>query len=133
MEKRRPRRIARLLEREISTLLMALPDLPARDLVTVTDVEVSPDLRHAKVFYSVLTEQEEDWQMVGKVLIRHAKEMRHKLAHRVVMKYLPEISFIPDLSIGNASHIETLLKQIHEADNGGSPDDAIPRAARVSE
>jgi ribosome-binding factor A len=120
MDNRRPRRVARLVEREISVLLASLPDLPSRDLVTVTDVEVSADLRHAKVYYSVLTDQEEDWDLVARLLARHAKEIRHELARRLVLKYHPEIRFIADSTVARAARIETLFKKIH--DEGGPGD-----------
>jgi ribosome-binding factor A len=120
MDNRRPLRVARLVEREISVLLALLPDLPSRDLVTITDVVVTADLRHAKVYYSVLTDREEDWRIVAKLLARHAKELRHELARRLVLKYHPEIRFIADPTVAHAARIETLLKKIH--DEGGRGD-----------
>jgi len=113
-ENRRSRRVARLLEREISVLLALLPDLPSQDLITVTGVEVSSGLRYAKIYYSVLTDQEEDWRLVAKLLTRHAKELRYQLCHRVTLKYHPEIHFIADRTASYADHIETLLRQIHQ-------------------
>ncbi len=120
MENRRLKRVARLLEREISVLLAELQDLPARDFITVTAVEVSKDLRHARIFYSLLTDREEDWKLVARVLSRHKKQLRHELAQRIVLKYHPEIRFIPDPTIARASRIEELLKEIHESDDGGT-------------
>ena len=120
MENRRLKRVARLLEREVSLLLAGLQDLPERDIVTVTAVDVSKDLRHAKIYYSLLTDREEDWQLVAKVLSRHKKELRHELAQRIVLKYHPEIRFIPDPTIARASRIEELLREIHESDDGGT-------------
>lgn len=118
MENRRPRRVARLLERELSALLALLPDLPSQDLVTITDVQLSADLRHAKIYYSVLTDQEDDWRLVAKLLSRHAKELRHELARRVVLRYHPEIRFIADPTAVSAARIETLLKKIHQTGGG---------------
>lgn len=120
MENRRPRRVARLIEREISVILSLLPDLPSQDLVTVTDVEVSADLRHAKIYYSVLTDKEEDWHLVAKLLARRKKELRYELAHRIVLKYHPEIQFIADPTASSAAHIETLFKKIHESGDEGA-------------
>ncbi|MFH1009836.1 MAG: 30S ribosome-binding factor RbfA [bacterium] len=120
MENRRAQRVAKLLEREIPALLSLLPELPSRDLVTITGVEVTRDLRHARVYYSVLTNQEEDWHLVAKFLARHAKGLRHELAGRVVLKYHPEIRFLPDPTAAHAARIEALLKQIHPTDAGGT-------------
>ncbi len=119
MEHRRAKRVAKLLEREISTLVVLLPELPSQELVTVTGVELSPDLRYAKIFYSVLTEQEEDWRLVAKVLAGHLKELRHELARRIVLKYHPEIHFVPDPTAQHAARIEALLKQVRSPDSGG--------------
>jgi ribosome-binding factor A len=113
IEKRRSQRVAKLLEREISALLASLPDLPSRDLITVTGVEVSHDLRYAKVYYSILTDKEEDWNLVERLLARHVKELRYQLSHRVTLKYHPEIHFMADRTASHADRIETLLKQIH--------------------
>jgi ribosome-binding factor A len=120
MENRRLKRVARLLEREVSILLAELQDLPARDFITVTAVEISKDLRHAKIFYSLLTDSEEDWNLVARVLSRHKKQLRHELAQRIVLKYHPEIRFIPDPTIARASRIEELLRDIHQSDDGGT-------------
>ncbi len=120
-ENRRSQRVARLLEREISVLLALLPDLPSQDLITVTGVEVSSDLRYAKIYYSILTDQEEDWHFVAKLFARHAKELRHQLAQRVTLKYHPEIHFIADRTALHAHRIETLLRQVHkDSDEGAS-------------
>ena len=120
MESRRPRRVARLIKREISVLLTLLPDLPSQDLITVTDVEVSVDLRYAKIYYSVLTDKEEDWHFVAQLLARHQKELRYQLAHRMVLKYHPEIHFIADPTASHAAHIETLFRNIHESGSEGA-------------
>ena len=120
MENRRLKRVARLIEREISVLLAGLQDLPAGNIVSVTAVEVSKDLRYAKIFYSLLMDREDDWKLVAKVLSRHRKELRHELAQRIVLKYHPDIRFIPDPTIARASRIEELLKEIHESDDGGT-------------
>jgi ribosome-binding factor A len=120
-ESRRSQRVARLLGREIPVLLSLLPDLPSQDLITVTGVEVSPDLRYAKIYYSVLTDQEEDWHLVAKLLARHAKELRHQLSQRVTLKYHPEIHFIADRTASHADHIETLLRQIHRDSDERTP------------
>jgi ribosome-binding factor A len=120
MENRRLKRVARLLEREVSVLISELQDLPSRDIITITAVEVSKDLRYAKIYYSLLTNHEEDWKLVAKVLSGHRKQLRHELAQRIVLKYHPEIRFIPDPTVARASRIEELLKQIHESDDGGT-------------
>jgi ribosome-binding factor A len=117
MEHRRAKRVAKLLEREISALVVLLPELPSGELVTVTGVELSPDLRYAKIFYSVLTDQEEDWHLVARVLAEHVKELRHELAQRMVLKHHPEIHFVPDPTAGRAARIEALLRQV-QSSNG---------------
>lgn len=101
-------------------ILALLPELPSRDLVTITGVEVTRDLRRARVYYSVLTNREEDWHLVAKFLARHAKELRHELAGRVALKYHPEIHFFPDPTAAHAARIEALLKEIHSTDAGGT-------------
>lgn len=95
--------MADILEREIKDLTPGL--------VTITRVILSRDLRHAKFYLSIYgSEEAQDRAMV--VLTNKAKRVRGLISRRVKMRYTPEIAFIHDKSMEEASHILKLMKDI---------------------
>jgi ribosome-binding factor A len=86
---------------------------PRLDMVTITGVEVSPDLRHATVFYGAL-----DRPDVGDALSSAAPRLRSALGREVRLKYLPALHFREDPSIEAGQRIEQILRDLHEQENG---------------
>lgn len=88
---------------------------PRVGFVTVTDAEVTPDLRHATVFLSTIKggkQRERSLQA-----LEHAKGyIRTELGRRLRMKYLPEIELAFDTSVEEAERIERLIKRAREED-----------------
>jgi ribosome-binding factor A len=82
--------------------------------VTVTGVQLSPDLRHARIFVSSMgseTEKEESLQALN-----HATGwIRHELGQRIRTRFLPEIVFLTDTSQDYGERIDRLIDQIHES------------------
>jgi ribosome-binding factor A len=88
--------------------------------VTVTAVDVTADLRHAKVFVSVLgTEEEKKATFEG--LASLAGHLRARLAKSLQLRVAPELQFKEDDTVARAARIETLLAEIKRKDNP-SPD-----------
>jgi ribosome-binding factor A len=86
---------------------------PRIGFVTVTAVRISPDLRHARVFVSVLgTEEERRATMAG--LASATPHLRAELGHEMRIKYLPELIFELDTGPETAERVEQLIRQIHE-------------------
>src|SRR5690242_13117188 len=77
-------------------------------LVSVTEVRMSPDLRHATVFVKPLLGQDE--QAVLKALRQNTAFLQREVAHRVRMKYAARLKFIIDESFDESSHIERILR-----------------------
>ena len=96
---------------------------PRVGFVTVTGVRVSPDLRYARVFVTVLGTPEEQKDAVAG-LESAAPRLRQALGRQVRMKYLPELRFELDTLQENAQRLEYLFHQIHaeSADEGSHPD-----------
>jgi len=117
---RRPQRVALEIQHEISLILSR--DMKDRRLgfVTVTGVELSPDLRHAKVFVSCMGSAAEKSASL-QTLIHAAGWIRHELGQRIRMKFLPELAFYADTSQEYGEHIDRLLDGIHD-DEAGSDD-----------
>ena len=113
-DKRRPDRVAEAIRTEIATFLnQEAKDPRIVGLVTVTGVEVTRDLRAAKVFVSVYgSETERAASFDG--LDSLAGHLRAHVGRALRLRLAPEISFKMDESVARAARIETLLSQIKE-------------------
>ncbi|MBL4615740.1 MAG: 30S ribosome-binding factor RbfA [Magnetovibrio sp.] len=78
--------------------------------VTVTEVRVSPDLKHATCFVTPLGGGDaEAVKTVVEALVRSAKFLRHQVVRKVKLRYAPELHFEHDTSFDTADYIEELL------------------------
>jgi ribosome-binding factor A len=86
---------------------------PRIGFVTVTGVDLSPDLRHAKIYVSAMgTERQKKESLAA---LEHAAGwIRHELGQRVRMKFLPEIVFRTDSSLDYGEKIDRLLDEIRQ-------------------
>jgi ribosome-binding factor A len=80
----------------------------ARHLVSITEVRMSPDLRHATVFVKPLLGKDED--AVLKALRTNTAYLQREVAARVQTKYAAKLKFLADESFDEGSHIDTLLR-----------------------
>jgi len=96
---------------------------PRVGFVTITGVKVSPDLRHARVFVSVLGEDEEVARsMAGLESARGY--MRSELGKHLRLKYLPEIEFVLEHGTEEALRLANLMREVaSEMEEGGDGDD----------
>lgn len=83
-------------------------DVLASHMVSVTEVRMSPDLRHATVFVKPLLGKDED--VVLKALRTNTAYLQREVAHRVKMKYAARLKFLADESFDEGSHIDKLLR-----------------------
>ena len=83
-------------------------DTLAKHLVTVTEVRMSTDLRHATVFVKPLLGKDED--VVLKALRTNTAYLQREVAHRVRTKYAAKLKFLADDSFDEGSHIDALLR-----------------------
>lgn len=112
----RQEKLAELIAVELSDLLRTRIKDPRVGFASITHVEVSGDLRHAKVFVSVMGTQEEQVETI-KALKHAAGFLRHELASRLVLRYMPEITFKLDTSIEEGARILDLIRQVEEEEN----------------
>lgn len=108
-------RVKELLRQEISQLIQEEIKDPRIGFATVTDVELSQDLRHAKVFVSVYGDEESRKETL-KGLQSASGFVRNEIGKRIRMKHVPEILFRFDQSIERGARISELLHQIHDED-----------------
>jgi ribosome-binding factor A len=112
---RRTERINDLLREEISDLLLReLKDPRIGGLVTITEVDVSPDLRHAKVYVSVLGTDEERTGTL-KALGAAAHFLQRQLRHRLTIRRTPELHFLRDDSLERGARVLSLLDLTRES------------------
>ena len=112
-QSRRPQRLALQIQHEVS--MMIFRDMKDRRVgfVTVTGVQMSPDLRNARVFVSLMGTEEEKKESLA--TLNHATGwIRHELGQRIRMKFLPDIVFQTDTSQDYGEHIDKLIDEIHE-------------------
>ena len=83
-------------------------DVLASHVVSVTEVRMSPDLRHATVFVKPLLGKDEE--AVLKALRTNTAYLQREVAHRVRMKYAARLKFLADESFDEGSHIDRLLR-----------------------
>ena len=120
---RRADRVAEAIREEVATFLAdGAKDPRIVGLVTVTGVDVTQDLRHAKIFVSVLgSDVEKASTLEG--LQSAAAHLRSRLGRSLRLRFAPELVFHADASVARASRIETLLEQIRD---GRVPADEEP-------
>jgi len=107
MVTRRQRQISNLIQKELGDLLEKKVSDPRLAFVTITSVEVSPDLRHARVYVSTWGDQQEAIQGLN-----HAVSfIRRELASRLVLRNAPELTFHLDESLQRAERIFQLLEE----------------------
>ena len=80
----------------------------AKHLVSITEVRMSPDLRHATVFVKPLLGRDEE--AVLKALRTNTAFLQREVARRVKMKYAAKLKFLADESFDEGSHIDALLR-----------------------
>ncbi len=120
MSSRRQRQIGELLHEEISQLLQREVKDPRLGFVTVTGVDVSPDLRQARVYVTVLGDEAEAKSALAG-LASAAGYFRSILRHSLSLRYIPELTFKIDTSLEQGMRIEALLDKIEHESSPSAP------------
>lgn len=104
-------KVSHALQKEISTVIHDELNDPRLGFVTIIKVEMSPDLRHAKIFFSVLG-KEEECKKTKEALDSALGFIRRLVAERINLRFAPEIVFIEDRSCEYSFQIEQALQEI---------------------
>jgi ribosome-binding factor A len=112
MEGKRSEKVADLIQKEISQMLVKSIKDPRIGFVTITRVSVSEDCRFAKIYFSVAGTLEERERSI-KGLESAKGYVRKELGRRIRLRYTPDIVFQFDPSIEYAIHMEELIQSIH--------------------
>src|ERR1700730_1905297 len=106
----RQEKLGELFAAELSELLHTRLKDPRVCFDSITHVEISGDLRHAKIFVSVMRSEQE--QVATIKALKHASGyLRHELAGRITLRYMPELVFRLDTSIAEGARVLELIQQ----------------------
>ncbi|HYC79975.1 MAG TPA: ribosome-binding factor A [Candidatus Binatia bacterium] len=108
---RRTEQVASLIQKELGELMLGL-ELPA--MTTISRVDVTPDLKHAKVWISVFSDSASVEKDVLVTLSSNMYELQGELNRKFTMHHTPRIAFAVDHTQQHASRINELLKRTQE-------------------
>lgn len=131
MTTRRPGRVADMIRLELARVLREDVRDPRVGFITLTDVQLSPDLRNARVFVSTL---DQDEQTTLDALDRAAPFIRRALARSAHLRFTPKLHFVFDRTLATGSRVESLLQEIGPLEEPAPEDgDVDPDVAEAPE
>lgn len=107
----RSEQVAEELRKIVSVILLKDLDDPRMGFITITRIEMTNDLRYAKVFYSVLGD-ENKVNETKEALMDNMRTIKRLAIERINMKYAMDIRFEADKSIENSFRVDEILKQL---------------------
>jgi ribosome-binding factor A len=116
MEYKRSDRVADLLKKEIADLVFRRVKDPRVTGVTISGVDVSGDLKHARVFFCVMgrSADEDAGRNAASGLEKAKGFIRLELGRRLSLRYIPQLQFEYDTSFEYGDKMEKLLKELHK-------------------
>ena len=115
-------RVSAQLRRDLGTIVHAMVRVHGLPSVSVSDVEITRDMAHAKVFVTALQPERAKEAMKG--LKELTPEIRHELSRAVKMRHTPDLHFHYDDSVDRGERIDNLLRDLETDSNDDSSDDA---------
>lgn len=117
MQGKRTERVASLLKMELGSLILERIKDPRLGFVTVMHVKITPDLKSAVVFISVMGDKKKKEETI-KVLERAAGFLQHEVGLAIKMRYTPKLQFELDDSLDKDFEIGQVIRKIEEKDKG---------------
>lgn len=112
----RSTRVAEQLRRELGEILRHRVKDPRAQGATLTDVEVSKDVSHARVYFSQLDDAPEQVKETEAALNRAAGYLRSELSQVMRMRHVPELKFVYDRSIADGMRMDALIEAARRRD-----------------
>lgn len=116
IEYARSERVEELIRQILSEMIIKEMTDPRLEKVTITEVRVSADLKHAKIYISALGNKKRAHEAL-EALVKAQGYLRHVLGQDLRMKYMPELHFEVDETIETSMRIEKLLRKIKKAND----------------
>ena len=117
----RPDRVADQIRAELAMLLARDVHDPGIGFLTITRVQMTPDLQQARVFYTSLGDQKARTNS-DRALGRAVPFLRRQIGSRLRLKRVPDLTFVYDESVAGQDRIEQLLAEIRTGSTGGQDD-----------
>ena len=113
----RPRRVAEQIQRELAELIQLEVKDPRIGMVTLTDVEVTPDYAHAKIYFTLLNQ---GYPLADTLagLQRASGYLRSQLAHRMRLRVMPQLHFVFDSSVERGVQLSHLIEEAVALEDG---------------
>ncbi len=115
MASKRIAQVNELIRQELGSIFLRELELPNNCIVTISKVETSADLEHAKVWLKIYPTDFTD-SVLG-LITKRVKAIRSILSQKIILRIMPELKFMIDPSEEKASRIDELIEKIHE-ENG---------------
>jgi len=112
----RQEKMKELLKEEVSDILRREFKDPRLGFITIIDTDITSDLRHAKIYVSILGSEEERAANMA-ILVKSQHFVRQAFGRRVKMKVLPDIQFRMDTSVDKGIRLLELLEQVKQSEN----------------
>lgn len=113
MTRTRPERVANAIRREISVMIQEELKDPRIAFTTITNVEITPDLRYAKIYYTVLGSEKE--ARSTEIALNNAKGfIKNGIGDRLKLRFTPEITFKMDKSAEYADKMDRLFDKLRQ-------------------
>jgi ribosome-binding factor A len=122
----RPARVADQIRSELATLLAREVHDPGIGFITLTRVQVTPDLQQARVYYTALGD-DPTRRKSARALERAAPFLRRQIGSRLRLRRTPELTFVFDESIAGQDRIEQILDEIRTHDTSARSPDETPK------
>ena len=114
MSSHRIDKVEKLIKEEISSIIFQKMDSHDIGFLTITNVKLSPDLKLARIYFSVFEKEKREFAL-NKINDK-IKFIRSELAHRINLKFVPELKFFIDDTLDYVEKIEGLIDRIHKED-----------------
>jgi ribosome-binding factor A len=118
----RSHRVAESIHKEVSSLLLKGLKDPRIGFVTITGVEVTPDLHLVRIYFSVMGDEEARKNTL-KGLNSSIPYVRREIGRRLRLRLVPDVLFEYDTSLEYGNRIESLIREIHSDDDQGDTED----------
>ena len=118
MSSHRIDKVEKMIKEEISSIFLQKFSVSEYGFITVTKVKMSPDLKNAKIYLSVL--EKEKREIALDRILHKTGMVRTELAHRINLKFVPELKFFIDDTLDYVEKIEGLINKVHNQD-GNKP------------
>ena len=120
----RSRRVAEQIQRELADIIRAAVHDPRVGMVTITEVVVTRDLEHAKIYFTALGTDERALQTM-QILNHAAGFIRTQLGARMRLRLVPQLSFVYDTSVVHGAYMSSLIDKAVAEDIPPPTDDSV--------